>query len=168
MTQHEQHMEAYATSILGVLQLIAKVGLFALQKTKVLSVDAEDMLREELSGYVNTANKTTVVQIKNNDEAEKAVENKYLKLYQDSEDMVSRCLRVVSVMCSDKGVDGEDRETINAWSVIKDASGNVLVTVDYWVGDGELASYQFPVGWLEWPVAQLETHKAGCQLHASV
>ena len=167
MTQHEQHMEAYATSILGVLQLIAKVGLFALQKTKVLSVDAEDMLREELSGYVNTANKTTVTQVKD-DEAEKAAEIKYLKLYQDSEDMVSRCLCVVSVMCSDRGVDEEDRDTINAWSVIKDASGNVLVTVDYWGGDGELASYQFPVAWLEWPVAQLETHKAGCQLHASV
>lgn len=167
MTQHEQHMEVYATSILGVLQLIAKVGLFALQKTKVLSVDTEDMLRKELSGYVNTANKITVIQIKN-DETGKAVANKYLKLYQDSEDMVSRCLRVVSVMCSDRGVDEEDRDTINAWSVIKDASGNVLVTVDYWGGDGELASYQFPVAWLEWPVAQLETHKAGCQLHASV
>lgn len=167
MTQHEQHMEAYATSILGVLQLIAKVGLFALQKTKVLSVDAEDMLRKELSGYVNTANKTTVTQIKD-DEAEKAAENKYLKLYQDSEDMVSRCLRVVSVMCSDRCVDGEDRETINAWSVIKDVSGNILVTLDYWGGDGELASYQFPVAWLEWPVAQLETHKERCQLHASV
>ena len=167
MTQHEQHMEVYATSILGVLQLIAKVGLFALQKTKILSVDTEDMLREELSGCVNTANKITVVQIKNN-ETKKAVADKYLKLYQDSEDMVSRCLRVVSVMCSDRGVDEEDRETINAWSVIKDASGNVLVTVDYWGGDGELASYQFPVAWLEWPVAQLETHKAGCQLHASV
>ena len=92
------------------------------------------------------------------------VADKYLKLYKDSEDMRGRCLRVVSVMCADKGVDEEDPETINAWSVVKDASGNVLVTVDYWKGDGELDTYQFPVAWLEWPRAQLETHKAGCHL----
>lgn len=158
MTKHEQNMEIYATSILGALQLIAKVGLFALQKTKILSVDAEDMLRKELSGYVNTANKTTVTQIKD-DEAEKAAENKYLKLYQDSEDMRGRCLRVVSVMCADKEVDEEDPETLNAWSVIKDASGNVLVTVDYWKGDGELDTYQFPATWLDYTTAQLEEQK---------
>lgn len=164
MTEHEQHMEVYATSILGVLQLIAKVGLFALQKTKVLSVDAEDMLRKELAGYVNTANKTTVVQVKDNDEAEKAAENKYLKLYQDSEDMRKKCQRVISTMCAVEGVEDDDLDIIEAWSVVKCASGRVLVTVDYWKDNSTVHTYQFPVSWLELSKEQLEERKDGCQL----
>ena len=164
MTQHEQHMEAYATSILGVLQLIAKVGLFALQKTKVLSVDAEDMLRKELSGYVNTANKTTVTQIKYDDEAEKAAENKYLKLYQDSEDMCAKCVKVLTVMCDHKVSKDADSNIIEAWSVIKCASGRIMVTVDYWGNDGDMYTYQFPVTWLNLSRKQIAELKVGCQL----
>ena len=163
MTQHEQHMEAYATSILGVLQLIAKVGLFALQKTKVLSVDAEDMLRKELSGYVNTANKITVAQIKD-DEAEKAAENKYLKLYQDSEDMRMKCQRVIATMCAVEGVEDDDLDIIEAWSVVKCASGRVLVTVDYWKDNSTVLTYQFPVAWLDLTKKELAERKVGCQL----
>ena len=168
MTQHEQHMEIYAASILGVLQVVVSKMLHVADKFKLLDKEELKNTAEKLRAIQEAPNKITERLNKVIEDEKQETENKYLKLYQDSEDMVSRCLRVVSVMCSDKGVDEEDRETINAWSVIKDASGNVLVTVDYWGGDGELASYQFPVGWLEWPVAQLETHKAGCQLHASV
>lgn len=168
MTQHEQHMEVYSTSILGVLQILVKLCLFVANEKGWISTPTMMNTREELEDLLTAPNKITELRNKVAESEKPGVADKYLKLYQASEDMVSRCLRVVSVMCSDKGVDGEDRETINAWSVVKDTSGNVLVTVDYWGGDGELASYQFPVGWLEWPVAQLETHKAGCQLHASV
>lgn len=164
MTQHEQHMEVYATSILGVLQLIARVGLFALQKTKVLSVDTEDMLRKELAGYVNTANKTTVAQIKDNDEAEKAAENKYLKLYQDSEDMRMKCQRVIATMCAVEGIEDGDLDIIEAWSVVKCVGGRVLVTVDYWKDNNTVLTYQFPVSWLDLSEKQLEEKKVGCQL----
>ena len=163
MTQHEQHMEAYATSILGVLQLIAKVGLFALQKTKILSVDAEDMLRKELSGYVNTANKTTVTQIKD-DEAEKAAENKYLKLCQDSEDVCAKCVKVLTIMCAHKVPEDADSNIIEAWSVIKCTSGRIMATVDYWGNDGDMYTYQFPVTWLDLSRKQIAELKVGCQL----
>ena len=162
MTQHEQHMEVYATAILGVLQVVAVKMLHVADRFSLLDKDELKATLEKLQALQEAPNKITELRNKVIDAEKPGVADKYLKLYQDSEDMVSRCLRVVSVMCSDKGVDDEDRETINAWSVVKDASGNVLVTVDYWGGDGELASYQFPVAWLEWPVAQLETHKAGC------
>jgi len=163
MTQHEQHMEAYATSILGVLQLIAKVGLFALQKTKILSVDTEDMLRGELSRYVDTANKATVTQIKD-DKAEKAAENKYLKLYQDSEAMCAKCFKVLTVMCAHKVPEDADVNIIETWSVIKCTSGRILVTVDYWGNDGDMYTYQFPVTWLDLPRKQIAEIKVGCQL----
>ena len=168
MTEHEQHMEVYATAILGTLQSFARIFIAAASCKDWATTPNLTMALSDLKQAMEEPDKIAELRNKVIESEKPGVADKYLKLYQDSEDMVSRCLRVVSVMCSDKSVDEEDRETINAWSVVKDASGNVLVTVDYWGGDGELASYQFPVGWLEWPVAQLETHKAGCQLHASV
>ena len=164
MTQHEQHMEVYVASILGVLQIAISKMLHIADKFNLLDKEELKNAAEKLRAIQEAPNKITELRNKVIESEKPGVADKYLKLYKDSEDMCGRCLRVVSVMCADKGVDEEDPETLNAWSVVKDASGNVLVTVDYWKGDGELDTYQFPVAWLEWPRAQLETHKAGCQL----
>lgn len=162
MTQHEQHMEIYMETILGTVQTLCKAVLCALGNKEVITRTALEDLSDALRALEENA--ISIPSCRAQKITNQDVADKYLKLYKDSEDMRGRCLRVVSVMCADKGVDEEDPETINAWSVVKDASGNVLVTVDYWKGDGELDTYQFPVAWLEWPRAQLETHKAGCHL----
>ena len=161
MTQHEQHMEVYMETILGTVQTLCKAVLCALGNKEIITRAALEDLSDALRALEENA--ISIPSCRAQKVTNQNVADKYLKLYNDSEDMCGRCLRVVSVMCADKGVDEEDPETLNAWSVVKDASGNVLVTVDYWKGDGELDTYQFPVAWLEWPRAQLETHKAGCQ-----
>lgn len=148
-------------TILGTVQTLCKAVLCALGNKEVITRVALEDLSDALRALEENAISISSCRVQN--VTNQDVADKYLKLYKDSEDMYARCLRVVSVMCADKEVDEEDPETINAWSVVKDASGNVLVTVDYWKGDGELDTYQFPVAWLEWPRVQLETHKAGCQ-----
>ena len=168
MTEHDQHMEVYATTILGTLRIIANTLIEAADAQNWVRHDTWANLVNGMSKISTEADKITELRNKVIAAEEPDVAEKYLKLYKDSEDMRKKCLQVISIMCAERGVEEDDDEAIAAWSVVRCASGRVIVTVDYWGGDGEFASYQFPVGWLEWPVAQLETHKAGCQLHASV
>ena len=91
-------------------------------------------------------------------------ESKYLKLYQDSEDMCAKCVKVLTVMCAHKVPEDADSNIIEAWSVIKCTSGRILVTVDYWGNDGDMYTYQFPVTWLDLPRKQIAELKVGCQL----
>ena len=163
MTKHEQNMEVYATEILNTIQAFARIFIAAAAAKDWASIPQLTMAKSDLKRFLEAPNKITEARNQAILSEKPCNEEKYLQLYQGSEDMVSRCLRVVSVMCSDKCVDGEDRETINAWSVIKDASGNVFVTVDYWGGDGELDTYQFPATWLDYTTAQLEEQKQGVE-----
>lgn len=163
MTDHDKHMEVYAAAILDTLQEFAKLFVAAADAKDWASTPAITMTRSNLQNIMEAPDAITA--LRNRiipDEPDPG--EKYLKLYKDSEDLRKKCLRVLGVMCADKGVDEDDWETINTWSVIRDASGNVLVTVDYWGGDGELATYQFPVAWLDLSRKELSELKCGVQL----
>lgn len=164
MTQHEQHMEVYAASILGVLQVAVSKMLHVADKFDLLDKEELKNTAEKLRAIQEAPNKITERLNKVIEDEKQETENKYLKLYQDSEDVCAKCVQVLTVMCANKVPDDADSNIIEAWSVIKCASGRVLVTVDYWGNDGDMYTYQFPVTWLDLPRKQIAELKVGCQL----
>ena len=168
MTEHEQHMEVYATAILETLQIIANTLIEAADAQNWVRPDTWANLVNGMSKISTEADKITELRNKVIAAEEPDVAEKYIKLYKDSEDMRSKCRRVVAAMCAVNGIEDDDLDVIEAWSVVRDNTGHAFVMVDYWQDNDTLQTYQFPVAWLEWSRAQLETHKAGCQLHASV
>ena len=164
MTQHEQRMEVYATSILGVLQILVKLCLFVTNEKGWISTSTVMNTKEELKDLLTAPNKITELRNKVIEDEKQETENKYLKLYQDSEDMCAKCVKVLTVMCANKVPEDADSNIIEAWSVIKCTSGRILVTVDYWGNDGDMYTYQFPVTWLDLSRKQIAELKVGCQL----
>ena len=164
MTQHEQHMEIYAAAILGVLQVAISKMLHVADKFNLLDKEELKNAAEKLRALQEAPNKTTERLNKVIKDEKQETENKYLKLYQDSEDMRKKCQRVIITMCAVEGIEDEDLDIIEAWSVVKCASGRVLVTVDYWKDNNTVLTYQFPVSWLDLSKKQLEERKVGCQL----
>lgn len=161
MTQHEQHMEIYATAILGTL----RVATNALLHSDV-RIDREMLANSHIamSKMYRDADKITELRNKMIEDEKQETENKYLKLYQDSEDMRMKCQRVIATMCTVEGIEDGDLDIIEAWSVVKCVGGRVLVTVDYWKDNNTVRTYQFPVSWLDLSEKQLEEKKVGCQL----
>lgn len=163
MTDHDKHMEVYAAAILDTLQEFAKLFVAAADAKDLASTPSITMTRSNLHNIMEAPDAITA--LRNRiipDEPDPG--EKYLKLYKDSEDMRKKCLRVLTVMQADKGVDEDDLDAIAAWSVIKDVAGNILVTVDYYGSDGPLSSYQFPVSWLDLSRKELSELKCGVQL----
>lgn len=161
MTQHEQHMEIYATAILGTLRVLTNALLHS-----DVRIDREMLANSHIamSKMYRDADKITELRNKVIEDEKQETESKYLKLYQDSEDMCAKCVKVLTVMCAHKVPEDADSNIIEAWSVIKCASGRILATVDYWGNDGDMYTYQFPVTWLDLPRKQIAEFKVGCQL----
>ena len=164
MTQHEQHMEIYAAAILGVLQVAMSKMLHVADKFKLLDKEELKNAAEKLRAIQEAPNKITGRLNKVIEDEKQETENKYLKLYQDSEVMCAKCFKVLTVMCAHKVPEDADVNIIEAWSVIKCTSGRILVTVDYRGNDGDMYTYQFPVTWLDLPRKQIAELKVGCQL----
>ena len=164
MTEHDKHMEVYATAILGTLRIIANTLIEAADAQNWVRHDTWANLVNGMSKISTEADKITELRNKVIDAKEPDAANKYLKLYKDSEDMRKKCLQVISIMDAKHGVEEDDDEAIAAWSVIKCASGRVLVTVDYYESSGDLVTYQFPVAWLDLTKKELAERKVGCQL----
>lgn len=162
MTQHEQHMEIYMETILGTVQTLCKAVLCAFGNKDIITRSALTDLSEALRTLEENAISVPSCRVQGS--LNQSTANKYLKLYQDSEDMCAKCVKVLTIMCAHKVPEDADSNIIEAWSVIKCASGRILVTVDYWGNDGDMYTYQFPVAWLDLPKKQLEEQKAGCQL----
>lgn len=164
MTDHDRHMEVYASAILGTLQSFARIFIAAANCKDWATTPNLTMAMSDLKQAMEEPDKITALRNKVIEDDKQETENKYLKLYKDSEDMRKKCLRVLAVMQADKGVDEDDLDAIAAWSVIKDVAGNILVTVDYYGSDGPLSSYQFPVSWLDLSHKELSELKCGVQL----
>ena len=59
MTQHEQHMEIYAASILGVLQVVVSKMLHVADKFKLLDKEELKNTAEKLRAIQEAPNKIT-------------------------------------------------------------------------------------------------------------
>ena len=169
MTEHDKHMEVYATAILGTLQIIANTLIEAAGAQNWVRPDTWANLVNGMSKISTEADKITELRNKVIAAEEPDVAEKYLKLYKDSEDMRRKCIHVIAIMRL--GIDIEEEELaegdldlVVAWSVVKCASGRVLVTVDYRDDKCRLQTYQFPVAWLDLTKKQLAERKVGCQL----
>lgn len=154
MTEHEKHMEVYSTAILGTLQIIANTLIAASDVKEWVSSEGLVNLKEALDKLQVEPDKITALRNRVIPTEEPEVADKYLKLYKDSEDMRRKCIHVVAIMRL--GIDIEEEELaegdldlVVAWSVVKCASGRVLVTVDYRDDKCRLQTYQFPVAWLD-------------------
>lgn len=154
-------MEIYATAILGTLRVVTNALLHS-----DVHIDREMLANSHIamSKMYRDADKITELRNKVIEDEKQETENRYLKLYQDSEDMRKKCLRVIATMCAVEGVEDDDLDIIEAWSVVKCVSGRVLVTVDYWKDNNTVLTYQFPVSWLDLSEKQLAEKKVGCQL----
>ena len=169
MTEHEKHMEVYSTAILGTLRIIADTLIIAADKGNVIPSGALVNLKEALDKIQVEPDKVTALRSRVIPVEEPDAAEKYLKLYKDSEDMRRKCIHVIAIMRL--GIDIEEEELaegdldlVVAWSVVKCASGRVLVTVDYRDDKCRLQTYQFPVAWLDLTKKQLAERKVGCQL----
>ena len=169
MTKHEQNMEVYATEILNTIQAFARIFIAAADAKDWASTPQLIMAKSDLKRFLEAPNKITEARNQTILSEKPCSEEKYLQLYKDSEDMRRKCIHVIAIMRL--GIDIEEEELaegdldlVVAWSVVKCASGRVLVTVDYRDDKCRLQTYQFPVAWLDLTKKQLAERKVGCQL----